>query len=91
MIEAIYKTSWGRYIDLARINSISEVGRSGVIENFAIDMQLQEKPIIINSEDDGPFNHFFATMQQKNGLHDFIDILQVELVEVWKKFKTQDN
>lgn len=91
MIEAIYKTSWGRYIDLTRINSISEVGRSGVIENFAIDMQLQEKPIIISSEDDEPLNYYFATMQLKHGLHDFIDVLQVELVEVWKKFKTQHN
>jgi len=82
-IDAIYKTSWGRYIDLSRINSISECD-----DGFTIDMQLQDKPLSIMLWD-------YAIMRlYKKGCVpgiEFMISLQKEIVDAWTAYKQQNK
>lgn len=79
----IYRLFTGRYIDLSKLISVSEVEHLEIAKRFDLTFQLQERPIVIYLSNHGRLP---GRSDQKYD----IEIEREKIIEDWKNLKTQN-
>ena len=101
----IYKTFFGKYIDLDKLISVSDaefidrMGYGGYFVGFEMRFQLQDNPMCYQRELVAPEEYIFDHENSKfilvtnNGSLKCVENLQKqidELIEAWKSFKSKN-